>query len=173
MSRKYWILLGSVIIGVALDQLTKVWIMETYRLGETLSVISGFFNITYVRNTGAAFSFLAHADPAFRIPFFLALPSLALVAIGYVFRKTPETDRWLIWGLSLTVSGAIGNLIDRIIFGSVTDFLHFHWLGRYHFPMFNIADIAIFFGVVMLMIDLWKKDRKESQAKRPATASRG
>ena len=160
MSRKYWILLGVVGVLVGLDQVTKYWIMSIYRIGETLPVIPGVFNITYVRNTGAAFSFMANADPAFRIPFFLVLPLGALAGIGYVFRKTPETNRLLIWGLSLTVAGAIGNLIDRVIFESVTDFLHFHWWSRYHFPMFNVADIAICVGVGLLLLDLMKKEVK-------------
>jgi signal peptidase II len=171
--KKYWILIGVGVIGVALDQFTKTWIMDAYRLGETLPVLKGFFNLTYVRNTGSAFSFMANADPSFRVPFFLLLPSAALVGIGYVFSKTPVSDRWLIWGLSFTVSGAIGNLIDRVRFGSVTDFLHFHWMGRYHFPMFNVADIAIFVGVSMLMLDLWKKDRHESRSKRATHPSGG
>jgi signal peptidase II len=166
MKKKYIILLAVTVVLVALDQATKYWIMSLYRLGETLPVVPGFFNITYVRNTGAAFSFLANADAAFRVPFFMILPTVALLGIGYVFRKTPDHHHLLIWGLALTVSGALGNLIDRVVFESVTDFLHFHWMNRYHFPMFNVADIAISVGVGLLLLDLMKKESKTTSPAR-------
>jgi signal peptidase II len=123
-------------------------------LHESLPVIDGWFNITYVRNTGAAFGMLANADPAFRVPFFILVPLLALVSIAWLFKKLPAKDLQMAFALALVLSGAIGNLIDRLVYGYVIDFLSFynHSLGQ--FPAFNVADSAITVGVALLMLDM-------------------
>lgn len=154
LTRKYAILIFLTPLIVVLDQWTKAIVMKRYHLGETLSLISGFFNFTYVRNTGAAFGILAQADPAFRVPFFVAVPVIALAAIGYVFSKLPPADVRLSSALSLVIGGAFGNLVDRLRHGYVVDFIDFHWRYEAHFPAFNIADIAICVGVGILMLDL-------------------
>jgi signal peptidase II len=164
MQKKYSILLGLTSSAVVLDQATKYWIHHTYRLGESTGVLNGFFNITYVRNTGAAFGLLAHADPSFRIPFFVVMPMVALAAIGFIFRRIADTDLKLSVALSLVIGGAIGNLIDRLVYGYVIDFLDFHWRYRYHFPAFNVADIAICVGVGVLMLDLFRQDNSEGNS---------
>lgn len=120
-----------------------------------MPVITDFFNITYVQNTGAAFGFLAQATPAFRIPFFIIVPILALLSIFLVFRKVSDTDRKFSLALSLVISGALGNLIDRLRLGYVIDFLDFHWRRAYHFPAFNVADSAICIGVGLILLDLF------------------
>ena len=89
MKRKYIILLILTVVIIVLDQWTKHLVLQRFRLGESIPVISGFFNLTYIRNTGAAFGLLANADPSFRVPFFLIVPVIALIAIGYIFRKIP------------------------------------------------------------------------------------
>ena len=154
MRTKYWILLGLTAAILLLDQLTKQRVHGSFHLGETIPVIRGYFNLTYIRNTGAAFGLLAQADPAFRIPFFVVVPAVALGAITYIFRKLPDGDLKLSVALSLVISGAVGNLIDRLLLGYVIDFLDFHWRYRYHFPAFNVADAAICVGVGILMLDL-------------------
>lgn len=151
---KYFILLFLTVLVIVLDQITKLQVVERFRLGESIAVIPDLFSLTYVRNTGAAFGILATADPAFRVPFFILVPFVALAAIGYVFRKIPAQDRKLSTALSLVVGGAIGNLIDRVRLGFVVDFLDFHWRYTYHFPAFNVADTAICVGVGILMLDL-------------------
>ena len=154
MKRKYFflsLLTGSVI---ALDQVTKYFINKNFRLGESIPLVQNFFSLTYVRNTGAAFGLLANADTAFRVPFFVLVPIIALGAIAFIFKKIPSGDVRLSCALSLVVGGAIGNLIDRVYFGFVIDFLDFHWKYRYHFPAFNVADSAICVGVGILMLDL-------------------
>jgi signal peptidase II len=143
----------SVAIAV-LDQVSKFIIVDRFRFGESLSIVAGYFNLTHIRNTGAAFGIFAQAEPAFRIPFFIVVPVIALVAIAYVFKRIPDQDVKLSVALSLVVGGAIGNLIDRVSLGYVVDFLLFHWQYRYYFPAFNVADSAICTGVGILMLDL-------------------
>ena len=154
MKRKYLILISLAALIIGLDQWTKALIVDQFRLGESIPVISGFFNLTYIKNPGAAFGILAHADASFRTPFFVIVPLIALAAIGYVFNKIPEQDLKLSSALSLVIGGAIGNLIDRVALGYVIDFLDFHWQQGYHFPAFNVADSAICVGVGILMLDL-------------------
>jgi len=172
--RKYWVLSILTVSIIILDQLTKTLVVKHFRLGETLSIITDFFNFTYIRNTGAAFGIFAHANPAFRIPFFVIVPIIALAAIAYIFRKIPDTDLKLSSALSLVIGGAVGNLIDRIQLGYVVDFLDFHWNYRYHFPAFNIADSAICIGVGILMLDLITQkasEQKEGEQKIDASSS--
>lgn len=166
---KYRILFGLTVATVALDRLTKSMILSRFSLGQSLSLVDGIFDLTYVRNTGAAFGMLARTDPAFRVPFFVIVPLAALFAIGYAFRKIPERDLTLATALSLVVGGALGNLIDRVWLGYVVDFLDFHWQYRYHFPAFNVADSAICVGVGLLMLDLCFKEKKESKLDASAT----
>ncbi len=152
--RKYQILAVLSSVTLILDQVTKWLVVRDFHLGESIPIIPGFFSLTYIRNTGAAFGLLAQMDSSYRVPFFLIVPVIALVAIGYIFRKIPPKDVKLSVALSLVVGGAVGNLIDRIVYGYVVDFLDFHWKYTYHFPAFNIADSAICIGVGILMLDL-------------------
>ena len=92
LKRKYLILTLLTTTVIVLDQITKYMVVERFRYGESLPVISGFFSLTYIRNTGAAFGLLAHANPTFRIPFFVIVPLVALIAIGFIFRKIPDLD---------------------------------------------------------------------------------
>ena len=168
MKRKYLLLLalsGSIYL---FDQWTKVFVIKHFRLGETYSLISGFFSFTYVRNTGAAFGLMAQADPSFRIPFFVAVPVLALGVIAWIFRRIPDSDVKLSTALSLVIGGAIGNLTDRLRLGYVVDFIDFHWRDRAYFPAFNVADSAICIGVAILMLDLFAKDEETTHASHSA-----
>jgi len=161
--RKYIILGLLTAIVIVSDQITKLMVLERFRLGESIPIIRDIFSFTYVRNTGAAFGILANADPAFRIPFFVIVPIVALGAIAYIFRKIPNEDVKLSVALSLVIGGAIGNLIDRVRLGYVVDFIDFHWKYQYHFPAFNIADSAICIGVGILMLDLLMNDDPQSK----------
>ena len=158
MRAKYWLLAVIPAAVILLDQWTKGIIVDRFRLGESIPVLSSFFNITYVRNTGAAFGFMAGADSSFRIPFFLIVPALALAVIGYLFKKLDPGDIKGATAFSLVVGGAIGNLIDRLKYGYVVDFLDFHWKYQAHFPAFNVADSAICVGVGLLMLDISKRE---------------
>lgn len=169
--QKYFILLSLTTFIIGLDQATKSLVVAHFKLGETLPIIMNFFNLTYVQNRGAAFGILAQANPSFRVPFFIIIPLIALASIAYVFRKIPDHDVKLACALSLVISGAIGNLIDRMTMGYVVDFLDFHWKWGYHFPAFNVADSSICIGVGILMLDLLLQNEVEPQNKRGSQAN--
>jgi signal peptidase II len=158
MKKKYKFFLGIVPLFVVLDQITKYAVHGRFRLGESISILPDYFNLTYVRNTGAAFGFMAQAHPEFRIPFFLTVPVLALGVIAYMFKQLPEDDKKMSAALSLVVAGAIGNLLDRALLGFVIDFLDFHWRYQVHFPAFNVADTVICVGVGLMMLDLFQRN---------------
>jgi len=166
MKTKYVILLGLSALLIAVDQLTKMYIHTHFQLGDSIPVLPGYFNITYVRNFGAAFGFLAESHPSFREAFFLAMPPIALIVILLILRGVPDKDWWQIFALSSVFGGAIGNYIDRIRFRYVIDFLDFHLQSKYSWPAFNVADSAIVFGVGLLLILMIfeKKEKKELEA---------
>ena len=148
---------------VVLDQVTKAVIIAKIPLYQTIAVIKGFFDLTHLKNTGAAFGVLAAAGSA--RPFVVTL--LAVVVFGCVFTwslRTSAEHRLLQTALALVMGGAVGNLIDRVRFQAVTDFLRFY-VDRWEWPSFNVADSAISVGVVLLAWDIWR--RPESQAARP------
>lgn len=144
-----WLWLTSLI--VILDQITKSWISQTLTLYESVDILP-FFNFTLVHNTGAAFSFLAEAGGWQRwLLTGLALIVSVIIVVWLSRLKTVE-HRWLAIALALVLGGAIGNLIDRIIYGYVIDFLDLYY-KMWHWPAFNVADSAISIGAVMLLID--------------------
>ena len=142
---------GIAAVVVIIDQLTKLWIMTNLGLHDQQNVISGFLNLVYVTNTGAAFGFLAGSKSWLRQVFFVGVAAVALVVIMYAYGHLKKQGRMFVYALGLIGGGAIGNLIDRLRFGSVVDFLDFY-LGGYHWPAFNIADSAITVGVGLFML---------------------
>lgn len=168
IKKKYiWLLLISGLL-VAIDQLIKVYVHTNFHLGESVPVIPQFFNLTYVRNPGAAFGFLADTHPAFRELFFLIMPPIALVIILTIFNTVRENDYFQIVALSSIFGGAIGNYIDRIRFRYVIDFLDFHFYNKYSWPAFNIADMAIVGGVILLLILMLLESKNPSEEKNEA-----
>jgi signal peptidase II len=157
--RKNILFLAIAGLVVLLDQLSKVWIVASLRLHEGFPLIDGFFNIVHVRNPGAAFGFLAAAPPLFRSVFFIAVTVASILLILRYLRVSRIEEPSLVWALALILSGAVGNLIDRVRFGEVVDFLDVY-VGAYHWPAFNVADSAITVGAVMLMMVLLSR-RKE------------
>lgn len=152
IERKYLILAVVAALLVAMDQLTKLYVHTHFELGEFITVIPGYFNITYVRNPGAAFGIFRESLGAFRTIFFLAMPPIAMVTILALLRGVANNDRIQILALSAIFGGAIGNYLDRIRFGYVIDFLDFHFQNKYSWPAFNIADSAIVVGVIVLLL---------------------
>lgn len=159
MKIKYLILASIAGAIITADQATKMWIHTRLVEGETWPVIANFFNLTHVHNPGAAFGFLSDAHPEFRTIFFLLMPPVALIIILAILRGARDTDRWTIAALSSVFGGAIGNYIDRLRYSYVIDFLDFTIVfdaasdspKRFAYPSFNIADIAIVCGVIVLL----------------------
>ena len=120
-------------------------------------MIPGYFNLTYVRNPGAAFGIFRESLGNLREYFFLAMPPLAMITILAILRGVPSNDRLQILALSSIFGGAIGNYLDRIRFGFVIDFLDFHWQSKYSWPAFNVADSAIVVGVGVLLLLMRRK----------------
>lgn len=139
------------LIIVALDQVTKIIIANSFKLNDSMVVISGFFNLTYLRNKGAAFSFLANANSSFVLPFLISVSVAAIGVIFYLIYAEDALHPMYTPSLSLVLGGALGNLIDRIFRGEVVDFLDFY-IQEHHWPPFNVADSAITVGAFMLAL---------------------
>ena len=133
------------------DQLTKAWVLNSFQLYESKEVIAGLFNLVYVTNSGAAFSLLADLDSPWRHYFFLGVGTVAIVGLTVAWFKMRAENALYGVALALICGGAVGNLIDRLRFGSVVDFLDFHLRG-YHWPAFNIADSAICIGAGLFLV---------------------
>lgn len=158
MRGKYRILAAVSALVLIIDQATKVFIDRTMELYSSIPVISGLFSITYMRNKGAAFSFLSNFS--YRIPFFIAISAVALLVIAVAFRNLRDDQRLVAISLSLIFSGALGNLIDRVRLGEVIDFLDVYW-RTHHWPAFNVADSAICIGVGLLALDMLREERRK------------
>lgn len=143
-----WLWLSGVII--LLDQVTKVIADKTLEMHEYIPVIPGFFNFTLAYNEGAAFSFLSEAG-GWQRWFFTALALIVSIILIVWLKRLPNNDRWSAIALACIIGGAIGNLIDRMIYGHVIDFIDWYYKG-FHWPAFNIADSAIFIGAALLIL---------------------
>ena len=153
-----WLWLTALVL--VLDQSSKLWVDHAFRLHESLQLVP-FFNLTYLRNTGAAFSFLGDAG-GWQRWLFMGLALAASVLLGWWLWTLQGGKRMEAAGIALVLGGAVGNLIDRTLYGYVIDFFDFH-VDTWHFPAFNVADSAITVGVVLLLLDsLLNGDRKEA-----------
>ena len=152
----------AVIVGLVImfDQITKAVIQNTVLLYHSIEVIPGFFSITHIHNPGGAFGFMANKSSGLRNLLFLLLSSLAICLIFYFYKKTPQKYSLLSACFALILGGAFGNLIDRIRFGKVVDFLDFY-IGNYHWPAFNVADSAITVGIAIYLFHLIFKKMRE------------
>ena len=138
---------GSIII---VDQVTKYILKINLALHDHIVILDNFFNITHILNPGGAFGFFAGKSPEIRKFIFLFLSSLVALFVLWFYKKCAETYIFLSYGLALIFGGAIGNLIDRFLYGKVVDFLDFY-IGSAHWPAFNIADSAISVGMGILI----------------------
>jgi signal peptidase II len=158
MAPKARFFLVACAISLAIDQLTKTWVVKTLSFSDRVSVIDGIFYLTHVRNPGAAFSLFADAPEAIRAPFFVVTTLVALGLIISFFRKLSPGDRLAALALGLILGGAVGNLLDRLIYGEVVDFLHLRLWSGYSWPDFNVADSSIVVGVALLVIELFASE---------------
>ena len=155
MRRRYRILGGMALLALALDQLSKYIVMQTIPEHRSVPVIQGLFDLVNIRNRGAAFGFLNRSDIEWQFWLFLVATAVAAWAIFMLVRSSHE-DPWLFAGLGLVLGGALGNLVDRVRFRAVVDFLDVYW-GDWHWPAFNVADSAIFVGAVLACLAMWRQ----------------
>lgn len=160
MPRKYAIFILLLVMGLALDQVSKALIMQKLPLGSQVPLIPGFLNLVHIHNQGAAFGLLSGWPPAYTWLFFVAVSGVVLAVLGYLLWRLPD-DHWpAALGYSLILTGALGNLIDRIRLGVVVDFIDVYW-RRYHWPAFNVADSLVCIGAAILV---WVIIREEKTA---------
>jgi signal peptidase II len=153
LKKKYLITIVIVLGVLSLDQACKLYIDRVLPLHHSVQIIKDFVHITHVRNTGAAFGFLAGQTAGFKYVFFITISILAIFVILFFLRGLENSQTLLIASLSMIMGGAMGNLIDRIRLGEIIDFIDLHWYS-YHWPAFNVADSAITIGGVFLIIDI-------------------
>ena len=147
MSKKNILIFSTALIVVLLDQLIKFLIRKNFQLGQPVPLIKNILNITYLTNTGSAFSLFQNLNFIFII-----FSSVVVVAIFYIIAKVKENQRLMQFAFGLLLGGTIGNLTDRLIYGAVTDFIDFRiW------PVFNIADSAVSVSIILFIILLWEK----------------
>ena len=133
------------------DQLTKWSIMAAFDPLETRAIVPGFFNLTYITNTGAAFGMFAGEQTIWRQVFFVGVAVLALVALFFAYKQLKDQGWYFVYAIGLIAGGATGNVIDRLRYGAVVDFLDFY-VKNYHWPAFNVADSAITVGVGLFLL---------------------
>lgn len=146
-------LLPICILLILLDQASKLAVLHYLPAYSGKTIIPGLFNLVHVRNTGSAFSLLAGADASWRLPFLITTTLIIVGVILFAYSKVRRDDYWTKTAYTLIVSGAVGNLIDRLRFGEVIDFLDFYFKS-YHWPAFNVADSAITAGALMLLVSI-------------------
>ena len=142
-----------VAVIVVLDQVTKAVVRSRLPLHESVTVVPGFFDLTHVRNTGAAFGMLNSVDFPYKPVVMVLIALIALAAVASYALTLPAGQRMARLGLALILGGAIGNLIDRATLGYVLDFVDVSWRGV-HFWAFNVADSAITVGVILMLLDV-------------------
>ena len=138
----FWI---AAIISIVLDHLTKFWVVQNFQLEESLTLWPGVFSLTYVTNTGAAFSLFSNGG-VYWLRWLSLIVSLGLMSFAWF---GPRFDIWEQLGYGLILGGALGNGIDRFVSGYVVDFLNFHLID---FPIFNVADVSINIGIICLLV---------------------
>ena len=171
MTLKYRFFGLAFLIGLILDQATKRSIVERFYYAERLEVIPGLFDLTHVRNPGGAFSFFADGPLEWRMAFFVGATLLALVLLTIFLVRHEGQDRLIPLALGLVMAGAVGNLIDRIAYGEVIDFLDVHLWGGYTWPTFNVADSAIVLGVGLLIFDVFLAESPLANTDEPLAGS--
>jgi signal peptidase II len=176
MKYRYKITLIIAPLIFILDQLTKWWVREAIPLGDKVPIIPGFFDLVHTMNEGAAFGMFAGTAANFRIPFFYAVAAVAVVVISIMLWKIHDEERLLPVSFALVLGGIAGNILDRIMFGAVVDFLSFHWKDviwkvelfgwrlrvPLDWPAFNVADAAITVAMFMLIIAAFKRPKEQT-----------
>ncbi|MDE0885926.1 MAG: signal peptidase II [Myxococcota bacterium] len=167
MTLKYRLFGLTFLIGLVLDQWTKRSVVENLYYGERLEIIPGIFDLTHVRNPGGAFSLFADGPFEWRMFFFVGATILAIILLT-IFLVQHEGEDYLIpIALGLVMAGAVGNMIDRLSYGEVIDFIDVHLWSGYIWPTFNIADSAIVLGVGLLLFDVFVGEKQHAKSDEP------
>ncbi len=161
MPRKFPLLLAVLAAGLVLDQATKFILVRSLPAGTQVPVIPGFFNLVHIYNRGAAFGLLAGLPPGAAQGLFLVTTALVLAVVGYLWWRLPDRQGAAALGYSLIITGALGNFLDRLRLGEVVDFLDFY-LGRYHWPAFNLADSLVCLGAGVLVWVIFRGEKSVS-----------
>ncbi len=148
---------------IFLDQFTKFLVTNHIPFNHAIIVVNNFFALTHIRNPGVAFGIFADYDSDMKSWVFVGVSMVAIAAIMLFFHQAPRHRKLVHWGLILIFSGAIGNLIDRIVYKEVVDWIQFFYKD-FQWPAFNIADSCISIGVAFMFIDLFKHERKSSKS---------
>jgi len=156
VSPKYRLVLLIVSTVMVLDQITKAWVQNRMHLYQSIAIVPNFVHLTYLKNTGAAFGLLAGPRSGLRIAFFVLVSAVAMGCVLYLLKNLRPGRTSLVVSLSLILGGAVGNLIDRLRAGEVVDFIDLHW-HHLHWPAFNVADSSITIGVILLFIQMLRK----------------
>ncbi len=161
LSKPFSPLVFGVGLILLLDQYTKYLVRRDMLIYESIPVIRGFFNLTHVTNSGVAFSIGANAQSDWVRYFFITVSVLAIIALIAIYRDLTAEDKRLKVAFIMILGGALGNLVDRLMFGKVTDFLDLYW-GRHHWPVFNVADSCITIGVGIVLASWILSSRSKS-----------
>jgi signal peptidase II len=162
VSKRHWFLLAGVVLGgVALDQFAKYLANAYLRTRGLVPLIDGFFELHYARNPGAFFSLGAHLSPDVRRVTFVLASAAATFLIVRLYARSRPDQRVLRFALLFLLAGALGNLVDRVLYGEVVDFAHLYWSGVFDWATFNVADVLITVGLVALGIDLLRSPREK------------
>lgn len=150
------------LVVIVLDQVTKLAVIGTLRLYDSVAVIPGFFNLVHVRNRGIAFGLLSQLGQVWSTLLLSATTAAAVILLVLWLSRLRAGDHWTAFGLSLIIGGAVGNLIDRLRLGEVVDFLDFY-VGSFHWPAFNVADSAVTVGTFWVVVCMLLSGREEKK----------
>lgn len=145
-----------IVIGFLLDRITKLWALNSLKNTSGKTVIKEFFDLTYVENKGAAWSIFSG-----KTMFLIVFTVIILCGIVFYLIKYRPKNKFLRAAISLIIAGALGNIVDRVIYKHVVDFISFHYKDVYYYPIFNIADICVVIGTFLLLICILKDDKKK------------
>lgn len=159
--RLSWLWLSLLVFVV--DQASKFWFDNNLSMYQQIVIIPDYFSWTLAYNTGAAFSFLADAA-GWQRWFFAAIAVVVSAVLVVWLKRLKPGETWLAVALALVLGGALGNLVDRVVFGHVVDFILLHWQQRWYFPAFNVADMAITGGAILLALDMFKSEKSGETA---------
>lgn len=156
-----WMMLGLFVpLAVVVDQITKQ-LADAHLAGRgPLVLLEGLFMLTYSRNPGAFFSMGADMEPGIRRVFFVVATLAAVALIVHLYRRAAREQRALRWALLFLLAGAFGNLVDRVLYGEVIDFMRLHYQDVFYWATFNVADVYICVGLALLVVDLFRSSRR-------------